>query len=166
MSSIGPVESVERATDEGVPVVNVKIDPGGQATFTGENFAPAGDDSLPLPADSAVVVDASGRDVVVGYVDPKNEGKAAPGEKRTYARDAAGKVVAEIWAKANGDVAITSLEAGGKIILNGVEIDQQGNIKAPGEITGMAATTAVNVTTHVHPTGVGPSGPPKPEPAA
>jgi len=45
---------------------------------------------------------------------------------------------------------------------NGVEIDASGNATAPGEVTAKAATTPVNLSTHLHPTAMGPSGAPTP----
>jgi hypothetical protein len=166
MGSIAEVEKVERVTNEdGVPGVDVTCDPGGEERFTAHHIQPVGDDALPLPGDYAETVDApgAGAEDAVGYVDVRNVGVALPGEKRTYARNLAGEVVCEIWAKRNGDVELRSIAAGGKIILNGAEIDQQGNFTTPGEVTAKAETpAAVKLSTHLHPTGVGPAGPPTP----
>ena len=46
--------------------------------------------------------------------------------------------------------------------LNGVTIDPTGNVEAPGEVTAKAATAPVNLSTHLHPTAMGPSGAPTP----
>lgn len=45
-------------------------------------------------------------------------------------------------------------------ILGDIEID--GNVLATGEVTAKNKTAPVNLSTHTHPTGVGPSGPPNP----
>lgn len=164
---MAPVLDVERTTDEdGTPSVEVKVDLGGELA-TLEHFASPGEDSPPLPdVDVAAVADGVGTGALqsAGYADTKNPGKAEPGERRTYARNSSGTVTAEIWSKANGDVEIKSIASGGKIILNGVEIDQQGNIKAPAEITamGMTPATAVTVSKHMVPSPFGPLGPPLP----
>ncbi len=88
----------------------------------------------------------------------------APDEHRTYARDADGVITAEIWSRANGDVEIVSVKAGGKVKINGVEIDQQGNITTPGEVTAKADTVPIPLSAHLHPTAMGPSGPPQAPP--
>lgn len=49
-----------------------------------------------------------------------------------------------------------------RVSINGVVIDPQGNVYAPGEITAKATTSPVNLSTHVHPTGVGPTSAPTP----
>jgi hypothetical protein len=163
---IAEVLEAERKTDEGIETVDVKVEVSQDDTMTAEHFAPVGFDAPPLPGDNALVHElaGAGEGAAVGYHDPKNPGKAAPGEVRTYARDASGAVVAEIWAKGSGDIEIVALKAGGKIKLGKVEIDQDGNITTPGDLTVKDETpaTAVTVSTHVHPTGVGPSGPPQP----
>jgi hypothetical protein len=167
---IAHVESSERYTEEGddgtAHLTRVKCDPGGGALQVVEHFSDCGDDSLPLPGDPVALEDASGsgNEQVVGYADIKNAPKAGPGEKRIYSRAADGSPAAEFWLKANGDIVVTSLAPGGKITLNGVTIDQQSNLTAPGEVVAMAATpaTAVKLSTHLHPTGVGPTSPPTP----
>lgn len=164
MTDAAAVQSFERVTDENGEAVEVKVDESGGPLLTLEHFAPCGDDAPPLPSDFAAVKDATGTGTAqaVGYQDPKNKGKALGGEKRTYARDADGNVVAEIWAKGNGDIAITSLKSGGKVNINGVEIDKQGNITTPGDMTVKKGAAQVTLSTHVHNTGVGPSSPPNP----
>lgn len=167
---IGIVESSERAEDEGAHVVEVQCDPGGGAAVTAEHYAPPGVDARPLPGDTVALQPStgSGRMQAAGYADTRNEGKAEAGEHRVYARDANGEVVAEVWVKGNGDVAIRSIKAGGKVTINGVEIDQDGNIATPGavaasgEITAMATGPGVKLSTHLHPTAIGPTSPPTP----
>lgn len=166
MTDVAQVQSFERITDDDGESVEVKVDEVDGPLLTLEHFAPCGDDSPPLPTDFAAVKAATGSGTAqaVAYQDPKNKGKAAGGEKRTYARAADGTVVAEIWAKGNGDVFITSLQAGGKINLNGVEIDQQGNITAPGDVTALNGSpgTSVKLSTHLHDSGTGPTTSPTP----
>lgn len=48
-----------------------------------------------------------------------------------------------------------------KIIIKG-DIEITGNLWTSGEITAKKTTSPVNLSTHTHPTGVGPSGPPNP----
>lgn len=163
------VTTVERATDDdGTPVVNVRVDGGGGDEKTLELALAPGDDSLPLPGDVAHSTDdgGTGTEVAIGFQDTANAGKAAPGEKRFYARSDDGTIAAEVWLKGNGDVAITSIKSGGKIILNGVEIDQQGNVKSPGEVTAMATGPSVPLSQLKVPSPFGPLGPPIPVPAA
>jgi len=166
MGRVAIVDSSERVEDDDGVSLLVKCDPGGDALVTAQHFDSAGVDAPPLPGDSVALEDSAGAgsEQVAGYADTRNAGKAEPGERRTYARDSSGEVVCEIWAKGNGDIDIQALKAGAKIRLGKVEIDQDGNLTTPGEITGMAATpaTAVKLSTHIHPTGVGPSGPPQP----
>lgn len=162
MSRTAEVLGFER-TEAGA---EVKVDPGGAANKSADHYADSGVDAPPLPGDFAALTQGSGqgREQVTGYLDPNNVGVAAEGERRTYARDATGAIVAEIWAKANGDISITSLKAGGKINLNGFEIDQDGNATTPGEVTAKetAPGVGVKVSTHLHPTAMGPSGAPTP----
>jgi YD repeat-containing protein len=167
--SIAEVLETVRNTEDGVPTLDVRVD-GGKLPLKADHFDSAGVDAPPLPGDNAFAVDTegSGNVATVGYHDPKNASKAADGERRTYARDANGEITAEIWSKANGDIKITSLKSGGKIDLNGVLIDQQGNLIVPGEITWMAvdsanpAPTANKASTHTHGSGVGPTTKPIP----
>jgi hypothetical protein len=167
MGTTAVVQSFERVSDEDGEGVDVKLEPAGETgpLDEAEHFASSGDDAPPLPKDFAAVSDAPGRGSkrVTGYVDPKNAGTALGGEKRIYARDPVdGSVVAEIWLKGTGDISIVSIKSGGKIILNGVGIDQQGNIKAPGDVTAMSAGPGVKLSTHLHGSGTGPTTAPTP----
>ncbi len=164
MGRVAVVLSFERGTDpDGKPKAEVKCDPGGEANLTADHFGAAGDDSPPLPGDFVALEDStgSGGEQATGYQDPKNAGTAEPGEVRRYARDADGVPVCEFHLKANGDIDIRGIKTGGKVTINGVEF-LDGGIKAPGEITAKSDTTPVNVSTHLHPTGMGPSGAPTP----
>ncbi len=165
---IGEVKGFERGTDtDGALVSEVKVDQGGSNLVTAELFEGPGVDAPPLDGDLVALVEGPGRGtkLAVAAWDPKNAGKAAPGEYRVIARDpVTGAPALELWMKGNGDADITSIKPGGKVTINGVEIDQQGNLKAPGEVTAKAAspTTSVTLSLHTHPTGTGPSGPPQP----
>lgn len=158
----GTVTKTERVPEG----VEVTVDFGGDDLASVEHYAPPGFDLLPRIGDEVLVeeADGAGAGTAVAYQDLKNVGTAAEGELRFYSRDADGAVAVEFWAKANGDLSITSIKTGGKVTINGVEIDQQGNITTPGEVTAKAETpaTAVSLSTHLHPTGVGPTSPPTP----
>jgi len=164
MGLIGQVLSFARRVVEGVPRADVKGDPGGGANHTVQHFAPPGDDSQPLPGDTYATtsVRGSGHDVAVAYADPKNAGEAAAGEVRRYARAADGTPVCEFWLKSDGAVEITSIASGSVVTINGVTIDQDGNISTPGDVTANEGASSVTLGTHTHPTAMGPSGSPTP----
>lgn len=106
MGLIGRILSFVRAERNGAQISDVKTDPGGGPNVTLEHFAPAGDDTHPLPGDYVYGAPSPqrGRYAAVGYVDPANQSKAQPGEKRTYARNADGEQVGEVWLKADGTI--------------------------------------------------------------
>lgn len=165
---LGTVAHVERSSKDGVPTVEVHVEIGDE-TITAELMQEPGVDALPLPGDEVAIEEAEGAGdtIATAFADPKNTGTAEEGERRQYARDAEGTLVCEIWQKKDGTIVLKSIASGSKLDLNGVLIDQQGNIVAPGEITAMAGTPeaplpGVKVSQHLHPTGVGPSGPPTP----
>lgn len=168
----GLVRSFARVTaDDGTQLVEVQVDAGGGELLTIEHAADCGDDAPPLAGDYASISDSTGQGAVrsAGYTDTKNAGTALGGEKRIYARDPDdGSVVAELWLKGTGDIAIASIKSGGKIILNGVEIDQDGNMTVPGkvdatgEVTTMAAGAPVTLSQHFHGSGTGPTTAPIP----
>jgi hypothetical protein len=163
----GDVLKVE-GVDQGIDVT-VDMSGDGVGDVTAEHYTPPGIDALPLPGDEAVVEEAegAGEGTVAKYQDLRNKSKAKGGEVRLYARDANGELVAEIWAQGNGDVEIKSIKAGGKIILNGVEIDQDGNISTAGDVKAAVTPAAyVSLAHHMHPTaGTGSPSPPTPTPA-
>ncbi|HET9954091.1 MAG TPA: hypothetical protein VFQ61_06290 [Polyangiaceae bacterium] len=167
MGRLAEVIAFERAVDEGAHVEQVKVDPGGDAITSADHVAAAGDDAPPLPGDYAQLVDSvgAGGEAAVGYNDPRNPGKAKPGEKRIYARSSDGAEVAEIWLKGSGSITVENgagswtLADDGTVTINGVTIDPSGNITAPGEVT---AKSSVKLSTHMHPTAMGPSGAPTP----
>lgn len=159
---IAIVESSTRAQDEGAHVVEVQCDPGGGANVTAEHYNPPGVDSRPLPGDTVALQSSagSGRMQTAGYVDTANQGKAQDGEIRIYARSVDGAAGAEIWIKRDGAIEIT-VASGGKVRITG-DVEITGELKATGEVTAMSTGPGVKLSTHTHPTGVGPSGPPQP----
>lgn len=128
---------------------DVKVDRGSGDNVTSQHFGPSGDDSPPLPGDYAVLSNAAGtgRQSAVGYRDAKNDGEAAPGEKRIYARDASGAVIATVWINNAGEVSIFNnngaftLEPNGDVVINGVRISKTGVITLP---------SGVILNTHYH----------------
>ena len=111
MGRIAKILSFIRTERNTAKVSDVKMDPGGGANITGQHFAPAGDDSHPLPDDyvASMKVPRTGSEVVVGYLDPNADQKAQPGDKRIYARDPNdGTVIVEIWLKNDGTALITN----------------------------------------------------------
>jgi hypothetical protein len=118
MSRTAQVMSSTRVHDEDGHGVDVTVDPGGGDLTTVSHFASSGDDAPPLGVDFTALTDASGTgsENAVGYADVLNAGKAAPGEKRIYARDAEGVVKADLWLKGDGTIIATN--AGGTITLS------------------------------------------------
>ena len=130
MGLVARVLSFVRVVRNGAQVADVKVDQGGGDNVTPEHFGPAGDDSAPLPGDFAAVINqtGTGRTSVVGYVDPNSTPKAAPGEKRLYARDEDGSVVAELWLQGDGSLAI---DTDSDVNINGVIIKSDGSVEIP-----------------------------------
>lgn len=62
-------------------------------------------------------------------------------------------------ANSNGEL---DLAEDGTVTINGLRIDPQGNLSTPGEVTAKDQTAPVNLSTHLHPTAMGPSGAPTP----
>ena len=129
MSAQGKVGKVEQFRRDGANET-VQIDTGGGATVEAEHFAPAGDDSPPLPGDYAATVPGSGKGglQVTGYADPDNERVAAAGEKRIYSRDSDGNVIGTVWLKGDGSILAENsagtfrLTSDGKIYHSGPEV--------------------------------------------
>lgn len=160
MGRTAVVVAVDR-TDAGH---DIQVDPGGGADVSAGHFDSSGDDSPPLPGDLAAISRSSGtgREHVTGYHDPNTERVALDGEKRIYGRDANGKVVGEVHIKRDGSAvvknaggAVVTLNPDGSISVNGGKVTPTGDfITAAG----------VSLDLHVHPTALGPSGPPTPGP--
>lgn len=142
MGFIGKLLSFGNTTKHGAKANNAVVDPGGGATKTLTHFSDAGDDSQPLPGDyvACVKIPRSGNAVATGYVDPANDQKAQPGEKRIYARDGDGVSVVEVWLKADGTAVIENtngffrLNPDGSVNINGTVINSAGEVTvASGE---------------------------------
>lgn len=170
MGRLAIVISSARGTEEGSHVLEVKCDPNDGDIVTAAHFSASGDDAPPLPGDTAALEDSTGEgaEQVSGYLDTRNAGLAAPGEKRIFARDPDGNIVAEVHLFGSGTLRIENAEGfieiadSGTVSINGVTIDPNGNISAPGEVTAKASAAPVNLSTHLHPTAMGPSSPPTP----
>jgi hypothetical protein len=113
MSRDGDILAVERKTEDGVTLTEVRVDMGGGDVVTADHVSDPGDDSHPIPGiDGATVADSPGKGnkQTSGYIDPINAPQTAPGEKRIYGRDpTSGLAVNEFWLKADGSIEITSL---------------------------------------------------------
>lgn len=166
MNEVAEILAFERIADEDGRASDVKSDLGGR-TITATHFADPGDDSRPLPTDFVALSSAPGAGVkqAVGYLDPKTEPAAGPGEKRIYSRSGPGTVAAVVWLKNDGTVVIENAAGGtiemassGDVTINGVTIDAAGNISAPGEVTAKSMATPVALSTHVH-TSAAPGSP-------
>lgn len=140
--------------ENGTRVSDVKFNPGGGNIVTGEHFSSPGDDAFPLVTDYAVAIDTQrkGGAAIVGYVDPINTPKALEGDKRIYARDSNGDVIAEVWLKSDGSVVVNNdngsleLKTDGTIDMNGVIIDVSGNMVIPGNLS----VNGKDFITHAH----------------
>lgn len=148
MGLIATVLEWLRASADGESYREATCDPGDGANLTPQVAFPPGFDAEGLPGDLAVLVEIGGGKTTVAFVDPKISPLAGAGEVVLFSRSAPGAVAGKIHLKADGT-----------IDLNGVTISTSGEITAPGEITAMGL---IPLSTHKHPTGVGPSGPPTP----
>lgn len=173
MGLVARVLSFVRETlASGDHVTYTKFRAGAAPTLRGEHFGAPGQDAHPLPSDYCYAArqEATGRWVVLGYLDAQNEPEAEPGEHRLYSRDADGNVAAEAWLRADGSVRFSNaggsmeLQSGGTVVINGVQIDPQGNISTSGTIEGEGITdTTQGVTVGSHTHGVPPdTAPPTP----
>lgn len=146
-SRIAQILAFTRRTNRhGAKVSDVKVDAGGGNNRTAEHFDGPGADAFPLTTDwvTASDVEGTGRESVLGYLDPINTPKAAKGERRIYGRDPSdGAEVCTVWAKNDGTVVISNengtfeLSPGGTVTINGVTIDPSGNITSPTTIKGL-----------------------------
>lgn len=142
MGRIASILSFSRIEQSGVKTSNVKINTGGGVNITAQHYSAPGDDSYPLETDFAAIssIPRRGGAIAIGYLDPLNTPKAQKGDKRIYARDSSGVVVAEVWLKNDNTILATNgsgsfeLRPSGTIDLNGVTIDPSGNIITPTTI--------------------------------
>ena len=95
-----------KALKRGVTVPTVKASLHAGENVNAEVYSPSGDDSPPLPDDMGFFTqdESTGGVVNVGAIDQVNAPEAEPGEKRFYARDSAGNIVAVVWLKADGTI--------------------------------------------------------------
>ncbi len=162
----GVVQSFERiTTDDGASLIEVTIDAGGGEILKVEHVADAGDDSPPLPGDFVAISESTGQGALraAGYVDAVNPGEALGGEKRIYGRVPDGTSIAGYF-RIHGDglIEIKGLAAGEAYKIGKVTIDKDGNITTPGEITAKSDSAPVNLSTHLHGSGTGPTTAPTP----
>ena len=172
MGRIGRVLSFVRSVINGAEASEAKVTFGASYNVTAEHFSAPGDDGHPLAGDYLIML-TNGREggvSAVGYIDPLNAGKAAPGEKRMYGRSAAGAPVCEVWCKADGSVVLSNdngnvtlapdgstiatspggsfaLEASGQVL--GQNSNGQFDLQAGGDfvVNGVTIDTAGNITT-------------------
>lgn len=106
-----------RAIRHKITISDVKIDPGAGANITAEDFGPSGDDSHPMPGDYVYssAVKGTGREAILGYLDPVNTPKAQPGDKIIYSRDENGVLISELWLQSDGTATLSN--ANGSIML-------------------------------------------------
>jgi len=110
MGVIGRVLGFEFVTKSGginYPALTVEDRAGDNRVV--EYFQSSGEDSPPLPNDNVALIDVQrqGGKSAVGVMDNKNTGVAVPGEKRIYARNTNGAVVAEFHLKGDGSFSLT-----------------------------------------------------------
>lgn len=162
MGRVSVLRSFNRAMRGLVAFTAVVVDRGGGDNRTLEHFSPPGDDSHPLPDDYVTAVEqiGTGRDSAVGYLDPSNAQKAAPGDKRIYSRTPEGELAAEVWLKNDGTIAATNgaghftLQPDGVVNINGVTIDPAGLITTPaGLVSPSALVNSKELAEHDHPAG-------------
>lgn len=135
--TLATVVSTERKVEEdGTQVIDVHVDVNGDVEVL-ELYQAPGEDSLPMPGDSALLQEAPGTGIkaVIGFNDPKNAGKAADGEKRVYSRQADGAPAVEYWLKANGDAVIKGYVGSGKLLIDwpGVVVIKSPDIRVGDE---------------------------------
>ncbi len=168
MGRIAKVLAFLRVKRSDAHVTDITIETGGGVTNAAQHFGPLGDDSPPLPTDYAYVPDSikNATRAALGYLDPLNEGEAAAGEKRIYARDSGGAVVIEVWLKGDGSVTVNNSEgqfelgADGVFTVNGVTIDSDGTLTTPAAVvTPSAMVNGKELADHTHNSGTPVTGP-------
>ena len=161
MGLIARVLQAFRGERNELTVQRTKIDTGGGAVIQCDNYLSPGDDSVSVDGDyayAAKIDHTANAHCMVGFVDPKNAAQALPGEKRLYSRDGDGLVALTLWMKRDGQCHIYNdngyfrLDPDGKVLVNGVEIDTDGNIATNGKITAneIETTAGIDLGTHIH----------------
>lgn len=137
----------------------VTLDTGAGANQDTPHFSDAGDDSQPLEGDLAQASSTRATNGLstVGYIDQKNAGITQPGEKRIYARDADGVIVASYYMQNDGtiiiqnDTATITIDpagnfdfAGGTFTINGQVFANHTHKAAPPILPGTQLLDSVN----------------------
>jgi hypothetical protein len=147
MGRIAVVLDVEATTDEGEYNNEIKIDLSDGDVILSPVFAPAGDDSPPLDNDYALTVSVptENHEAVIGYLDTDNQNQAGRGEKRLYARDSGGTIVATVWIYNDGRVRIENNNGSIELAANGssrlenssgyLELGSDGTMDVNGNLT-------------------------------
>ena len=101
---IGELIEWLRTDDDDAAIQEGRVDFGGGDTAICVDYQSANRDCPPVPGDFAVCVPGpeSGSYLIVGWVDPWNQGVAKEGEARLYARDGV-NVVGALHVTADGD---------------------------------------------------------------
>lgn len=120
---------IETLIKEGVRFVRSSL--GANQVRVGVLAQPSGEDSVPLSTDKMILVptERAGIYAAVAAVDTGNDPLALPGEKRLYARNASGEVVAYLWLRNDGRM--------GLVNEHGVDISVMGDslsLTAPGGV--------------------------------
>lgn len=105
MSDLGTVSAYSPGDTPGCTVALTEAD-----VAEGDLYASPGVDAPPLPGETCAcmqITDGTGEFAIVGFA--AGEAKAAPGERRVYARNGEGVTVAEAWLHGDGSI---TLEAG------------------------------------------------------
>lgn len=157
---------------------DVTIKSGGGVNMTAEHFGGAGSDAQPTVKDYAYLAmnSGTGRHVVIGYLDPVNEGQAKAGERGILGRNPSDNtILCRVFVRNDGSIEIDNDNGGfllmpnGTVNINGVTIDVNGNITSPANITAQNSVTAQNIigmasvsasgkemSNHTHPAGTPP----------
>lgn len=154
MGRIGRLLSFIRRSKAGTNYSDAKGDMGGGENVTPHHYGSPGDDSHPLPGDlfAELPLQGTGRGAAVAYLDPLNDQLAGPGERRVYARNAAGAAVCRVWLQNDGGIVMDNASGGivlapdGTVIINGVEFSPAGDITAPGDADFTGDVTAAKLT--------------------
>jgi hypothetical protein len=141
---------------------SVKVDLGSGQVVTAQWSTLPGDDTRPIVNDSVYLgaLPGSGRWVVLGGIDPKDTRDAGAGERRMYARDSGGDLVAAVWVKSDGSVIITTGAGDHEFNADGsVDFANGASITAAGDVL---TKLGISLQTHTHLSSSpgNPSGPP------
>lgn len=143
MGRFGVVTAFLRALRRGGNQSDTRCDPGGGALVDAYHAQQPGDDTHPLPGDTAVLVavERSNNYAAVGYIDPDNVQTAQQGERRLYARPAGGgAAVCEVHLFNDGRIILSNgagslqMLADGSVNINGAVISPSGQITDSGDI--------------------------------